>query len=97
MSACTDLCGGYRVTGIPTATATPAPATPVPLRRQQRPAGAIAKSRSYWHPAVPWNAFARLASTLRKRDHLQLVGELRTRQYQKEYGLPAANIGPRIL
>ena len=43
-------------------------------------------SRSYWHRAVAWGKLAPFAATLKKGAHLQLVGELRTREYDKEYG-----------
>ena len=44
------------------------------------------ESRTYWHRAVAWNRLAEFAATLKKGMHLQLVGELRTRVYEKEYG-----------
>lgn len=42
--------------------------------------------RTYWHRAVAWNRLAEFAATLKKGMHVQLVGELRTRVYEKEYG-----------
>ena len=44
------------------------------------------ESRSYWHRAVVFGKLAAFAATLKKGAHLQLVGELRTREYEKEYG-----------
>ncbi len=44
------------------------------------------ESRSYWHRAVAWGKLAAFAATLKKGSHLQLVGEVRTREYEKEYG-----------
>jgi single-strand DNA-binding protein len=44
------------------------------------------ESRSYWHRAVAWNKLAAFAATLKKGAHLQLVGELRIREYEKEHG-----------
>ena len=44
------------------------------------------ESRTYWHRAVAWNRLAEFAATLKKGMHVQLVGELRTREYEKEYG-----------
>ncbi len=44
------------------------------------------ESRSYWHRAVAWNKLAAFAAILKKGAHLQLVGELRTREHEKEYG-----------
>ncbi len=43
------------------------------------------ESRTYWH-RVAWNRLAEFAATLKKGMHVQLVGELRTRVYEKEYG-----------
>ncbi len=43
-------------------------------------------SRTYWHRAVAWGRLADFAATLKKGMHVQLVGELRTRVYEKEYG-----------
>jgi single-strand DNA-binding protein len=36
--------------------------------------------------AVAWGKLAAFAATLKKGAHLQLVGEVRTREYEKEYG-----------
>ena len=44
------------------------------------------ESRTFWHRAVAWNRLAAFAATLKKGQHVQLVGELRTREYEKEYG-----------
>ncbi len=44
------------------------------------------ESRTYWHRAVAWNWLEEFAATLKKGMHVQLVGELRTRVYEKEYG-----------
>lgn len=44
------------------------------------------ESRTYWHRAVAWNRLAEFAATLKAGMHVQLVGELRTRVYEKEYG-----------
>jgi single-strand DNA-binding protein len=44
------------------------------------------ESRSYWHRAVAWGKLAAFAATLKKGAHVQLIGELRTREYEKEYG-----------
>jgi len=44
------------------------------------------ESRTYWHRAVAWGKLAAFAATLKKGAHLQLVGEVRTREYEKEYG-----------
>ncbi|HZS72283.1 MAG TPA: single-stranded DNA-binding protein [Candidatus Acidoferrum sp.] len=44
------------------------------------------ESRTYWHRAVAWGRLADFAATLKKGMHVQLVGELRTRVYEKEYG-----------
>ncbi|MGH9452977.1 MAG: single-stranded DNA-binding protein [Terriglobia bacterium] len=44
------------------------------------------ESRTYWHHAVAWNRLAEFATTLKKGMHVQLVDELRTREYEKEYG-----------
>ena len=44
------------------------------------------ESRTYWHRAVAWGKLATFAATLKKGAHVQLVGELRTREYEKEYG-----------
>ncbi|MGH9353334.1 MAG: single-stranded DNA-binding protein [Terriglobia bacterium] len=44
------------------------------------------ESRTYWHRAVAWNRLAEFAATLKKGMHVQLVGDLRTRVYEKEYG-----------
>ncbi len=35
---------------------------------------------------MAWNRLAEFAATLKKGMHVQLVGELRTRVYEKEYG-----------
>jgi len=35
---------------------------------------------------VAWNKLAAFVGTLKKGAHVQLVGELRTREYEKEYG-----------
>ncbi len=44
------------------------------------------ESRTYWHRAVAWGRLAAFAATLKKGAHVQLVGELRTREYEKESG-----------
>ncbi|MGH9397927.1 MAG: single-stranded DNA-binding protein, partial [Terriglobia bacterium] len=44
------------------------------------------ESRTYWHRAVAWNRLAEFAATLKKGMHVQLVGQLRTRVYEKECG-----------
>ncbi len=44
------------------------------------------ESRTYWHRAVAWGRLAAFAATLKKGGHVQLVGELPTREYEKEYG-----------
>ncbi len=35
---------------------------------------------------MAWGKLAEFAATLKKGAHLQLVGELRIREYEKEYG-----------
>ena len=44
------------------------------------------ESRTYWHRAIAWGRLAAFAATLKKGAHLQLVGEVRTREYEKGYG-----------
>jgi single-strand DNA-binding protein len=44
------------------------------------------ESRTYWHRALACGKLATFAATLKKGAHVQLVGELRTREYEKEYG-----------
>ncbi|HEY6271555.1 MAG TPA: single-stranded DNA-binding protein [Terriglobales bacterium] len=39
-----------------------------------------------FHVTYAWGKLAAFAATLKKGAHLQLVGEVRTREYQKEYG-----------
>jgi len=57
------------------------------LRRREKATGqGRYESRTYWHRAVAWEKLATFAATLKKGAHLQLVGELRTREYEKEYG-----------
>ena len=41
-------------------------------------------SRTEWHRAVVFGRLADLASSLRKGDHVQVQGQLRTREYAKD-------------
>jgi single-strand DNA-binding protein len=41
------------------------------------------KSRTEWHRAVVFGRLTDLASTLKKGDHVQIQGQLRTREYEK--------------
>jgi single-strand DNA-binding protein len=41
-------------------------------------------SRTEWHRAVVFGRLADLASSLRKGDHVQIQGQLRTREYAKD-------------
>jgi len=58
----------------------------VPRPRSWKKAQGEYESRTFWHRAVAWNRLAAFAATLKKGQHVQLVGELRTREYEKEYG-----------
>ena len=40
-------------------------------------------SRTEWHRAVVFGRLTELASTLKKGDHVQVQGQLRTREYEK--------------
>lgn len=42
------------------------------------------QSRSEWHRAVVYGKLGEFATTLRKGIHLQIEGELRSREYQKD-------------
>lgn len=41
------------------------------------------RSRTEWHRAVVFGRLTDLASTLKKGDHVQIQGQLRTREYEK--------------
>lgn len=41
------------------------------------------KSRTEWHRAVVFGRLTDLASALKKGDHVQIQGQLRTREYEK--------------
>jgi single-strand DNA-binding protein len=41
-------------------------------------------SRTEWHRAVVFGRLTALAATLKKGDHVQIQGQLRTREYVKE-------------
>jgi single-strand DNA-binding protein len=41
-------------------------------------------SRTEWHRAVVFGRLATFASTLKKGDHVQIQGQLRTREYAKD-------------
>ena len=43
-------------------------------------------SRTDWHRCVAWGSLSRFAATLEKGAHVQVEGELRYREYEKEYG-----------
>jgi single-strand DNA-binding protein len=44
------------------------------------------QSHADWHRAVAWGRLAAFAATLKKGAHVQLIGELRRREHEKEYG-----------
>jgi len=43
-------------------------------------------SRTEWHRAVVFGRLTALASALKKGDHVQIQGQLRTREYAKDAG-----------
>ena len=47
-------------------------------------------SRTDWHRCVAWGSLSQFASRLEKRSHVQVEGELRYREYEKEYGTKKA-------
>ena len=44
-------------------------------------------SHTEWHRAIVWGKLAEYAKTLTKGSHLQIEGELRSREYQTEVGV----------
>ena len=42
------------------------------------------QSRTEWHRCIVWGKFGEFAATLTKGMHLQVEGELRSREYQRE-------------
>jgi single-strand DNA-binding protein len=42
------------------------------------------QSRTEWHRAIVWGRLGEFARTLTKGSHLQLEGELRSREYEKD-------------
>ena len=47
-------------------------------------------SRTDWHRCVAWGSLSQFESRLEKRSHVQVEGELRYREYEKEYGTKKA-------
>lgn len=43
-------------------------------------------SRTEWHRAVVFGRLTAFAATLKKGDHVQIQGQLRTREYMKDEG-----------
>jgi single-strand DNA-binding protein len=43
-------------------------------------------SRTDWHRCVAWGSLSQFAAKLEKGAHVQVEGELRYREYEKEYG-----------
>jgi single-strand DNA-binding protein len=48
-------------------------------------------SRTEWHRCTAWGKLAEFAGKLEKGAHVQIEGELRYREYQKERGRDASN------
>jgi single-strand DNA-binding protein len=44
------------------------------------------QSRTTWHRCIVWGHLAEFAATLTKGAHLQIEGEIRTREYTQEIG-----------
>ena len=42
------------------------------------------QSRTEWHRCIAWGKFGEFAATLTKGMHLQVEGEIRSREYQRE-------------
>ena len=51
------------------------------LTKTRRPANT---SHTEWHRAIVWGKLAEYAKTLTKGSHLQIEGELRSREYQEK-------------
>jgi len=47
-------------------------------------------SRTEWHRCVAWGSLSQFAAKLEKGAHVQIEGELRYREYEKEYGTKKA-------
>ena len=47
-------------------------------------------SRTEWHRCVAWGSLSQFAAKLEKGAHVQVEGELRYREYEKEYGTKKA-------
>ena len=47
-------------------------------------------SRTDWHRCVAWRSLSQFAAKLGKGAHVQVEGELRYREYEKEYGTKKA-------
>ena len=47
-------------------------------------------SRTEWHRCVAWGSLSQFAAKLGKGAHVQVEGELRYREYEKEYGTKKA-------
>jgi single-strand DNA-binding protein len=47
-------------------------------------------SRTDWYRCVAWGSLSQFAATLEKGSHVQVEGELRYREYEKEYGTKKA-------
>ena len=44
------------------------------------------ESRTDWHRCLAWGSLSRFAAKLEQGAHIQVEGELRYREYEKEYG-----------
>lgn len=47
-------------------------------------------SRTDWHRCLAWGSLSQFAAKLEKGAHVQVEGELRYREYEKEYGTSEA-------
>ena len=47
-------------------------------------------SRTDWHRCVAWGSLSQFAAKIEKGAHVQVEGELRYREYEKEYGTEKA-------
>ena len=53
-------------------------------------AGGTHDSRTDWHRCVAWGSLSQFAAKLGKGAHVQVEGELRYREYEKEHGTKKA-------
>ena len=73
-----------------TKTGTPVAVFSVATKSSWKNANGGYDSRTDWHRCVAWGSFSQFAAKLEKGAHVQVEGELRYREYEKEYGTKKA-------